>query len=205
MRRLKKHTGSLRLSGHLCGQWVRDLIQGNPTYQKERPDTWALFKRIQLNFHGNTEGFCLRFLDAIHLVHDKQFIFQIDQFDNEMFAKCRKAKLNVAPLFDLSHGQGRTPETWPEPLVGIRCGFAGGLGPDNIESELKKIQASAINAEVWIDMETNVRSNNNFDLDKVERCLDIAEDYVTPDSWGEAYLETDGAKQKVHNSLPPPG
>lgn len=206
MQRLLDRSDELRLSGHLCGKWVRDLVAGEPSYQQANPHLWPMFKRIQLNFHGNTEGFCPRFLDAIHLAHDKQFIFQLPNFENELFTKCREANLNVVPLFDLSHGQGVTPETWPEPLAGVCCGFAGGLGPDNIEHELEKIQSSAINAEVWIDMETKVRSDDNarFDLYKVERCLDIAEDYVTPDSWGKAYLQTGAAKKKIQDSLPPP-
>ena len=66
----------------------------------------------------------------------------------------------------------------------ILHGYAGGLGPDNIESELQRIAAAAGDAPFWIDMETRVRSDNDeqFDLNKVRRCLEITAPLVSTES-----------------------
>jgi hypothetical protein len=201
--KLQKYSDQLRLSGHFCGRWVRELVrEGKCSIKDDRPGIWPMFQRMQINFHGNWEH-CPQFLDCIHLMR-KQIIFQIDSFDNELFNKARQANLDVVPLFDISHGRGWTPETWPCALKGVRCGFAGGLGPHNIEKELQKIKASSHDAEIWLDMETNVRDNQDmFDLDKVERVLDIAEDYVTYQTRAATYLETDSGAQSARDSFPP--
>jgi hypothetical protein len=201
--KVQGYSDYLRLAGHLCGRWVRELVQGGKcTIRDACPGIWPMFQRMQINFHGNWEH-CPEFLDAIHLMR-KQIIFQIDSFDNELFIKARKANLDVVPLFDISHGRGWTPETWPKPLTGVRCGFAGGLGSHNIEAELQKIKESASDAEIWLDMESNVRDDDDrFDLEKVERVLDVAEDYITYETRAATYLETDSGVQSARDSFPP--
>src|SRR5207302_929741 len=94
-----------------------------------------------------------------------------------------------SPLFDTSGGAGLTPddleESWPMAWPGKYCGYAGGLGPDNVADELEKIFGT--NAEqastFWIDMETKVRSYrvenfrkvDYFDLSKCEQvCKQVA-------------------------------
>ena len=88
------------------------------------------------------------------------------------------AGVNCSTLFDLSHGAGVLPEQWPKPLPGIRCGYAGGLSPDNIKEQLTLISAAVGDTPIWIDMETHVRSNNDrlFDLGKVEQVLKVLYD-----------------------------
>lgn len=63
---------------------------------------------------------------------------------------------DVQILFDRSGGQGKTPDEWPEGLADRFCGWAGGLGPDNIVHEYARIQAKAKGPH-GIDMETNVQ------------------------------------------------
>lgn len=69
------------------------------------------------------------------------------------------------------------PTTWPKPFSNVRTGYAGGLNPDNLEEQLTKIAAVVGNNSVSIDMESGVRTNNEFDLDKVRRCLQMAKDF----------------------------
>ena len=60
-----------------------------------------------------------------------------------------------------------------------RCGYAGGLGPDNLKAELEYLDYFLPeNTVIWIDMETNVRTNAKLDLDKVKKCIDIVEPYI---------------------------
>ena len=72
------------------------------------------------------------------------------------------------------------PEYWCGPIH-IYNGYSGGLGPDNLESELRKIeQVTKPEDEIWIDMETKIRSDDNktFDLNKVRRCLEIVKPWI---------------------------
>ena len=91
--------------------------------------------------------------------------------------------LNAVALFDHSGGKGRVPRHWtPIPHQEVFTGYAGGLGPDNLADELKRIHDAVGEATIWIDLETKVRSDDDkvFDLDKVRRCYDIARPYVCP-------------------------
>jgi len=76
-------------------------------------------------------------------------------------------------LYDASFGGGKVAAQYAPPLYpGIRQGYAGGLGPDNIEGELEKIRAAQIdqNAEIWIDAEGKLqnRDKKTLDLSKAE-------------------------------------
>ena len=53
--------------------------------------------------------------------------------------------------------------------------------PDNIEEQIKLIEEKAGETNIWIDMETHIRSNNDalFDVYKVEKCLDISKKYLS--------------------------
>ncbi len=107
---------------------------------------------------------------------EKEFIFQYDNVNTVFVDLAKQAKVNFSALFDLSHGIGILPSEWPNLLDGVKCGYAGGLSPENLEEQIKRIEEKAGDTEIWIDMETHVRSNYDmlFDLQKVRQCLDIA-------------------------------
>lgn len=76
-------------------------------------------------------------------------------------------------LVDNSGGRGRSPEAWALPPFQGCVGFAGGLGPDNLEQELPKISALRPTFRWWCDMETKLRAGDWFDVAKAERCVEI--------------------------------
>ena len=88
---------------------------------------------------------------------------------------------NISALFDLSHGTGVLPDQWPATLNFVKCGYAGGLSPENLELQIKAIERIVGDTPIWIDMETHVRSNMDaqFDLSKVRTCLEISSRVVT--------------------------
>jgi phosphoribosylanthranilate isomerase len=49
------------------------------------------------------------------------------------------------------------------------CGYAGGLSPENVVAQLEKIAVVSGDVPIWIDAETNLRSDQgqHFDLDRV--------------------------------------
>jgi phosphoribosylanthranilate isomerase len=46
-------------------------------------------------------------------------------------------------------------------LTGVKCGYAGGIGPDNIREQIIKVNQIVGDVDTWIDMETLIRSINN--------------------------------------------
>ncbi len=167
-------------SGHICGQWLRALLKGK----------WmcchfdlGLFERVQLNLHGEQHEVIQNgFVDLLQrfVLTGRKIIFQWDGKNNYILNNAIANGIDGQALFDLSHGAGIAPAEWPEPLKYTLCGYAGGLGPDNLAAELKRISEKVGDKEIWIDMETKVRSENDrvFDLNKVRKCLEIAKRYM---------------------------
>jgi hypothetical protein len=184
----------MQLSMHLCGRWVGEILRGStPSIDV------AGFQRIQLNFHAERhvcvpEAFAqaLRCYVKCAPRPDRQVIFQVDgvwgnKHYDALLRIDRQSDIDAVPLFDTSGGAGVLPDGgWPKPMYRdasgavLYHGYAGGLGPENLEEQIKAIAEAADDARIWIDMETRVRSEDNarLDLSKVERCLEIAARYM---------------------------
>ena len=108
-----------------------------------------------------------------------QYIFQLDDVNNSILAIARQAGINAVPLFDLSGGAGQLPQAWPRADVAY-SGYAGGLSPENVIEQLKKIEEAAWGHRIWVDVETHVRSadDQTFDLDKVRAFLEAVKLWV---------------------------
>jgi hypothetical protein len=170
----------IRLSGHLCGKYVKDIAVGMFTFP--HGDIFSCLGRLQLNFHAENLVVDTHPFMSLLMRFDRPVIFQIDGVNDHQYKVALAYGVQASPLFDLSHGAGRLPERWPDPISGY-CGYAGGLGPENLQEQLEGIRKVVGANGVWIDMETKVRSNGLFDLEKVETCLQIA------DKWREAACE----------------
>lgn len=166
----------INLSLHLCGKYVHSILQGRINFTNDLGDICDAIKRIQINTHGDKHGFDILALVPIVAQHNHiEFIFQYDQENTELFNIVSDQRPNVSALFDLSHGGGVLPKKWPEHLGRVRCGYAGGLSPDNIHAQLDRIAEVAGDNDVWVDVETHVRSGlggANFDLEKVVQFLE---------------------------------
>lgn len=177
---LKVASQGLQLSAHLCGRWVRDLVlKADPSWWREHDDFTKAFARVQLNFHGEYHKAALEFVQTLR-EHPHEYIFQHDGVNDSLISTfTHKDHLKVFPLFDRSGGAGVSPKEWPRPIWHY-SGYAGGLGPDNLEQELARIQEVTDGHRIWIDMETKIRSDQDrvFNLDKVVQCLEIAVPWV---------------------------
>lgn len=181
LKSLKELNPNMKLSAHLCGRYVRDLVQeGRETWFEQHSDLWHIFDRIQLNFHGQWHTISKEFLDVLPRFKGKQVIFQVDGINDMAWVKCQNY-CDAVPFFDASHGAGVMPEDWPKPFTGVYNGYSGGLGPENLVLQIPKILAATGSERIWIDMETKVRSEDGskFDLDKVRACLMAAASFVT--------------------------
>jgi hypothetical protein len=176
LHQVKDRFPSIKLSCHLCGAYVREFAKGNMIFlDMELTPIWDLFDRVQINFHGEPhEWSAIPIADLIASQPDKEFIFQYDNVNTDLLEVLAQRGLkNISALFDLSHGAGIVPNEWPKHLDFVKCGYAGGLGPDNLKAQISKIESAAGDKEIWIDMETKVRSYSDalFDLAKVRACL----------------------------------
>lgn len=170
----------VQTSAHLCGRWVRDLLKGEINCEYFGLE---LFDRVQLNFHSERHNFSKNvFVKALKKLQDsyRTIIFQLDNVNNNLLEKVIESGIPAQGLFDKSGGAGIVPSLWPAPSGHFECGYAGGLGPDNLRQELERINDMAGESQIWIDMETKVRSNHDmdFDLDKVVKCLEISKEFM---------------------------
>ena len=184
----------MKLSAHLCGAWVRDFVLKAKFNWKEEYKVYEMqFARVQLNFHGEfhrkAPGFDGVLLDEIPRAEGnglkaragKQFIFQCDSVNDHTVEELLPWMGDgLVPLFDKSGGTGAVPKAWPKAWPGVYCGYAGGLGPDILTTQLKLIEEAAGTERVWIDMESRVRSDDDvkFDLAKVRAALEKAAPWV---------------------------
>lgn len=178
---LKKEHSEISLSCHLCGLYVRELSKGNDIAIKELGSIWNIFDRVQINFHAIPHTVLETMAVVLKQYPEKEFIFQYDNVNNQAVHFMHEKGVNCSALFDASGGAGILPKNWPQPLINIKCGYAGGISPENISEQILLIQEKIGDLNTWIDMETHVRSNNDnqFDLAKVEKCLKFSNNYIS--------------------------
>ena len=178
---------SINVATHVCGSWVRELLVGDLRWD-DLPDVLDVSKRVQINTYSemNPHNY-RRFLANLRDLPNKEFIFQLDGVNNYLVLETVwEISIQGAGLFDTSAGAGILPARWPTILHPYSCGFAGGLGPENVVEQIAAIEAAnssdyLTHRTYWIDMERRVRSEDDsyFDLTKVRRVLDLAKPFIT--------------------------
>lgn len=159
---------------HLCGKSVSAFLSAEPGVSCLVRQVCDRGGRVQLNFSQrrrklNLDLMCERFAEH----PGGQFITQIHNGNSNVWVRLADCP-NHSVLFDGSGGKGLLPEAWPDPLPRTYCGYAGGLGPANLQRELPLIAERANGAAFWIDMEASLRTEvDAFDLLKAEACLEI--------------------------------
>jgi phosphoribosylanthranilate isomerase len=171
---------------HFCGTGVDGLL--NSSDQDAMDVFYALKKRggrVQLNFNLARKPFDLNKLsDFIRLNGDLMVITQQNMANNDLLVTFKNKKCsNHAVLFDESGGNGKSPDFWPDYMVGNLCGYAGGLSTDNLQENLVKISEKVGDYKTWVDMEGSVRTvdlagTDWFDLKKVESCLGVVDEHL---------------------------
>lgn len=174
----------LNTSAHLCGKWVDDAIGGNLTFFTGSEDVSG-FRRFQLNMGASRLKQAVnneRLIEAVTR-QCRQAIFG-GNYDGVTLDVSEFKSKAIYPLFDASGGKGIETKDWPKPFYDhngdpLFCGYAGGLGPDNIADELHRISEVVGDAEIWVDMESKIRSKqDNFDVEKCEKVLQAALPWV---------------------------
>lgn len=165
---------------HLCGFNVFNEILRNEVPEDFLQELRS-YDRIQLNINARKEQF-----DAKEVMRVYDFLAARG---HSLILQCHPGTQSLingylaqtpyldqlGVLYDASRGKGVLSSEWAKPLevVGrpIPCGYAGGLSPENIETSLAEIDAVAGQFVYWVDMETGLRTENEFDLAKAQAVL----------------------------------
>lgn len=144
-----------RVSGryalHVCGRRARHVvISGEPG--KALRSVLDSVQRIQLNGVLPPEDV----VKACQRYPEHTIITQSHP-ENALDVGCD----NHAVLVDASGGRGKSPTEWIRPSTSRAVGFAGGLGPHNLDRELPRILAVA-KEPTWIDMEGRLRDSQDW-------------------------------------------
>lgn len=178
----------IKLSAHICGKWVRDIVEGKWTIIKSTGKSLGSFQRIQLNFgpyinKANLDdffaGFEVRGFASIGCY--PQIIFQVHNFHESVINHTNNAPYVYDVLLDRSGGRGLEISTHGQnPPEYVYCGYAGGLNCDNVVRILEAftLYHTSLLDKFWIDIESGVRTNNELDLSKVRRFLELCAPFV---------------------------
>lgn len=180
------------LSAHLCGQFSRDIMQkGSEVFFTDPLYCAGIYKRVQLNFNfSNTPFMPSELWKVVENQWAYSFILQFNKSNSEVINELLASMVfeNIHVLHDASGGRGKEISTIPEPFD-VYTGYSGGLKPENIEEVAKKvseIQVSVIQTplvgpietKAWLDMESGVRTDNQFDLNKVKDVCEKVVKYI---------------------------
>lgn len=159
---------------HLCGTVIN-------RYLKQESDVIELCEsatRIQLNLNINnyTEDEYEKLAENIVFIVNKyghHIILQQNK-TKEKFMKVFTGKANFAfsLLHDSSGGFGREITSVVTPSSLYDTGYAGGINPDNVKSIVDLIELNnPQNFRYYIDMESGVRENNLFSINKCHQVI----------------------------------
>lgn len=167
----------LNLSAHLCGGIARYAFAGDfrkvtdTYYMFNHPD----FKRVQLNVSPYEDIFETAAhlnvpLDKEIIIQQKSPTLKYSQAFNRFSAL--NEDLNVTMLVDPSGGRGKD-EGLDIIATSYKTGYAGGINIDNVADKLMTLLDKETIGDFWIDMESSVRTDDWFDVEKVRKILEV--------------------------------
>lgn len=180
VKELVKKIPSKNLSAHLCGARSLEVLIEDKQYALA--NHFVHFDRVQINYRFTTPSKIwsaeYKFLEKIgeymKIIKDNYVIFQVTK-DTEASMRTLITNgiipSNIHLLYDSSGGRGKIIDKIGVPFLGRFTGYAGGINPENIGGILVEIHESHGDQEVWIDLESGVRTNNEFDLKICENLL----------------------------------
>lgn len=171
----------LKLSLHVCGEAIGDLLVG-----KDHVNELALlFPRIQLNFLAERHAL-ISVRKLLKRLPGATVITQHTEASESLWRELAERPNHVV-MFDTFGRRGLGLQRWQAPLKKIEsgwsfkaidplCGYAGGLGPDNVAKHLRLIADATRHSAFWLEMDGKLLGGTDrFDMGRAKRCLDAAE------------------------------
>jgi len=172
----------ISLSAHFCGWFSNEVLEkSNIDLLKNLS---PIFKRIQLNynFKRSKNWNIIPVIEYAKQNPDRSIIFQYNHNNADALTELIKGDIpeNIHFLYDASGGNGLYNDSlfYNKPISDYYTGYAGGINCENVEDVCKMIIENNTNLNCWIDLESGVRTNNNFDLTKVESILNKTSKFV---------------------------
>lgn len=173
----------INISAHLCGDYARDVVSGS--HRGKQILNWLspFFNRFQINYnfeHGYAHNM-ISFNETLYEYPKNDFILQYNKSNKNV---CETYQIEHIPnlhfLYDSSGGRGTKLELLDSIISGHYTGYAGGISPENITEICEKVNDKSGECDVWIDMETHIRSNDDtlFDFEKCNRVLAKSERFI---------------------------
>ena len=183
---LKHHHDTINAALHVNRTWVEEMCRG--VVVEELEDLLELrdccgapfFKRIQLNFKLGRDDVREDCDDAIVMLQrrlGRRFILSFNESNARLVRRLWLKGLLFDCLYDSSFGKGIAPDSREKPVfTNVLQGYAGGITPDNVVTELKKIAKAVDNSpacgRVYIDAQKGLEDNNgHLSLNKCEDYL----------------------------------
>lgn len=159
---------------HLCGGYAKAAML--PT--NELINMCKRYDRVQLNVNFMYDS-PFNYTRFMKLVSPTPVIIQYNHTNNVAWDDCFRHIANAQLLFDESRGNGKAGVWQPPVYENVPHGYAGGLRPENIQAELKKIAEAAGDAEIWIDAESGARNiDDKLVIDRAAAILKAAGEYL---------------------------
>lgn len=172
---------SINAALHVNRLWAEAVGQGKMPaeltefLQLSDNDGNPFFQRVQLNFKvGREQTPNVDKLDALIRQNDRhRFILSYNESNSDIIRELYLRGVKFDCLYDSSFGEGVMPQTRMAPaFVGIRQGYAGGITPNNVTTELGKIarefELKPNGAAMYIDAEKGLADKDgNLDLAKM--------------------------------------
>jgi len=153
---------------HLCGKAINQFIDIEVNLQFLLREMFINDNRVQLNTN----------LSSLSKTKLNLLINNIESSANKFilqFNENNKDYINLFPenvdiLYDASGGNGLEINEYLPPMSNRFCGYAGGLGVDNIKEAVTK--ADKVSNNYWLDMESKIRTDGYLDLNLCETILE---------------------------------
>lgn len=166
----------LPLSAHFCGWWAKQVLNEQNFGLITEADG---FGRIQLNYNfKHSKKWDLDKLLAYAKGSEKNIILQYNKSNAPTMDALTEVPDAINFLYDASGGRGTVIKDIHPPIGKSYTGYAGGLNPDNVGDICESIKKHRYQDRVWIDLESGARTNNEFDLTKVESILETSGKYM---------------------------
>ena len=189
-----KSTG-VRCALHLCGRAARSAVSGE--VPEDLITLAKAFQRVQINGCETELDRMVEFQKSIGV----PVIAQVQSGFNGPELPRR----SLHYLYDASGGRGISGlPSWPEARADAPCGYAGGIGPQNIKKAIRRAEALGGS---WIDMETHVRTEDRLDKSKVRNVIRsaarVAEERKDADAASERRLRRRRTAGNEEKETPP--
>jgi hypothetical protein len=176
---IRKLAPELNLSAQLWGKSAADFLEGDDAELMARYGAcWAQFRRIQIDSPKQMDAVDLPKLTGLLAKNpEKQIVFRVRDQNLDIADALVTQGIPCATLFDQSQAQDPTQKKWPKGVKRFAgCGYAGGLGPDNIYKQLSPILNAAQSAERWwVEIDSSLRTTEEeqhaFSLASCKRAI----------------------------------